>query len=241
MASDSQKIPTHVAIIMDGNGRWARKRGLPRAAGHKAGVSAVKRTVEAASELGLKYLTLYAFSTENWTRPEEEISGLMRLMLETIKTELDTFHDKGIRLKVIGRWRELAPEIVAEIEKAIEKTARNEKGTLVLALNYSGRAEITDAASAIAAGVAEGRIKPASINEDLLEKNLYAPDIPSPDLLIRTSGEMRVSNFLLWQIAYTELWITPDFWPDFGRAQLEAALNEFKSRRRRYGGLDEDD
>jgi undecaprenyl diphosphate synthase len=241
MDSDSTKTPAHVAIIMDGNGRWAKKRGLPRAAGHKAGVSAVKRTVEAASQLGIKYLTLYAFSTENWARPEEEISGLMRLMLETMRNELDDFHEQGICLKVIGRWRELAPEIVAEIEKAMERTADNDSGTLVLALNYSGRAEITDSVRRICADVAEGRIKAASVNEDTIEENLYAPEIPSPDLLIRTSGEMRVSNFLLWQIAYTELWITDDFWPDFGLAQLEMAVNDFKARRRRFGGLDGDD
>lgn len=241
MDSDSHKTPVHVAIIMDGNGRWAKKRGLPRAAGHKAGVSAVKRTVEAASELGIKYLTLYAFSTENWKRPEDEISGLMRLLLETMRKELNSLHEQGIRLRVIGRWHDMAPEVVAEIEKAIDRTAGNERGTLVLALNYSGRAEIADAAARIAADVAEGRIKPAAVNEDIIEDNLYAPDIPAPDLLIRTSGEMRISNFLLWQIAYTELWITPDFWPDFGKPQLEAAVAEFQNRRRRFGGLDEDD
>lgn len=241
MASEIQGIPAHVAIIMDGNGRWAKKRGLPRAAGHKAGVSAVKRTVEAASELGIEFLTLYAFSTENWARPEEEISGLMRLMLETMKTEMSIFHDRGIRLRVIGRWRDLAPEVAAELEKAVETTANNTKGTLVLALNYSGRAEIADAAARIAVDAVAGRIKPEAVNEDILEDYMYAPDIPAPDLLIRTSGEMRVSNFLLWQIAYTELWITSDFWPDFGKKQLEAAVGEFRNRRRRFGGLDEDD
>lgn len=241
MDSEAQKVPAHVAIIMDGNGRWARRRGLPRAAGHKAGVAAVKRTVEAANEIGIKYLTLYAFSTENWARPEEEITGLMRLMLDSLKNELDAFHEQGIKLRIIGRWRDLAPEVVLAIDKAITKTANNDRGTLVLALNYSGRAEIADAAAEIAALVAEGRLKASSINEDVFEEHLYAPDVPSPDLLIRTSGEMRVSNFLLWQIAYTELWITQDFWPDFGKAQLQAAVTDFNGRRRRFGGLDEDD
>jgi undecaprenyl diphosphate synthase len=226
---------------MDGNGRWAKRRGLPRAAGHRAGVKAIKRTVEAAHELGISYLTLYAFSAENWSRPAEEVAGLMQLILETLRTELADLERQNIRLNLIGRWRELDPAIVTEIDQALDKTRGNTAGTLTLALNYSGRGEIVDAARALAQAAVDGTIQPSEIDETSLEERLDSAGLPAPDLLIRTSGEMRVSNFLLWEIAYSEFWVTDDFWPDFGAAQLERAVAEFQQRRRRFGGLSEGD
>jgi undecaprenyl diphosphate synthase len=226
---------------MDGNGRWARKRGLPRAAGHKAGAKAVKRAIEAADELGIKYLTLYAFSVENWSRPQDEISGLMQLLVDTLRSELNAFHEKNIRLNLIGRWRELESGIVEELQKALDKTANNTAGVLTLALNYGGRAEITDAARAIAGEAAAGNMDPALIDERILNEHMSTAGLPDPDLLIRTSGEMRVSNFLLWQIAYTEFWVTDDFWPDFDRTHMIAAVSDFQKRRRTFGGLKEGD
>lgn len=235
---DKNRIPSHVAIIMDGNGRWAKKRSLPRIAGHRAGVKSVKRAVEAARNLGVKYLTVYAFSIENWRRPEDEISGLMKLLVETIKGELKELNEQGIRLNALGRWRELPPDIAAEIENALKMTEENDKGTLILAVNYGGRAEIVDAAKQLASESAKGDISPDDINEKMFAEKMYAPDIPDPDLFIRTSGEMRVSNFLLWEIAYTELWVTPVLWPDFDKKDFYEAVYEFQQRKRRFGGLD---
>ncbi|MFA5867667.1 MAG: isoprenyl transferase [Actinomycetota bacterium] len=235
---DRARVPAHVAIIMDGNGRWAKKRALPRIAGHRAGVKSVKRALEAARNLGVDYLTLYAFSLENWRRPEDEVSGLMKLLVETIKGELKELNDQGIRLKALGRWRELPPEIVAEIEKSLDLTAGNTKGNLVLAVNYGGRAEIVDAAKRLAAEASSGAINPEDIDEDVFAARLYDPEIPDPDLFIRTSGEMRVSNFLLWEIAYTEMWVTPVLWPDFDKRDFYEAVYEYQKRSRRFGGLD---
>ncbi len=235
---DRKRIPNHVAIIMDGNGRWAKKRSLPRIAGHRAGVKAVKNTLEAARELGVGNLTLYAFSLENWRRPEDEVSGLMRLLVETIKGELKELNKEGIRLKALGRWRELPPGIVKEIEKSLELTANNPNGNLILAVNYGGRAEIVDAAKRLATEAAAGKLAPNDIDEAAFAARLYDPEVPDPDLFIRTSGEMRISNFLLWEIAYTEMWVTPVLWPDFNKGDFYEAVFEFQKRSRRFGGLD---
>ena len=238
---DRSKIPAHIAVIMDGNGRWAKRRGLPRAAGHKAGVKAIKRTVEAAHALGISYLTLYAFSAENWSRPADEVAGLMQLILETLRNELEDLERQNVRLNIIGRWRELDPDIVSQIEEAVDRTSNNTAGTLTLALNYSGRQEIVDVARGLAESSAEGKIAPIEIDEAVFAAGLGTAGLPPLDLLIRTSGEMRISNFLLWEIAYSEFWVTPDYWPDFGAKQLEQAVSDFQKRRRRYGTLNEGD
>ncbi|MGH6650278.1 MAG: polyprenyl diphosphate synthase [Sphingopyxis sp.] len=219
----------HVAIIMDGNGRWAKKRLLPRVAGHKAGVEAVRTIVRAAGDMGLEALTLYAFSSENWKRPEEEVSDLMGLMKRFILSDLDEFAANDVKLKVIGNWRALAPDVVALIDNALERTAGNKRTTLAVALNYGAQDELVRAASAAAA---EG-----AITAEAIEAHLDTADMPPLDLLIRTSGEVRLSNFLLWQSAYAELYFTDRLWPDFKPADLQAALDQFARRDRRYGGL----
>lgn len=219
----------HVAIIMDGNGRWAKKRLLPRVAGHKAGVEAVRTIVRAAGDLGIEAMTLYAFSSENWKRPEEEISDLMGLMKRFILSDLDEFAANDVKLKVIGNWRALAPDVVALIDNALERTAGNKRTTLAVALNYGAQDELVRAATAAAA---EG-----PITEDSIAAHLDTADMPPLDLLIRTSGEVRLSNFLLWQSAYAELYFTDTLWPDFKPADLKAALDQFARRDRRYGGL----
>ncbi len=235
------QIPKHVAIIMDGNGRWARERGLPRLAGHRAGVEAIRKVLQAARETGITYMTLYAFSAENWRRPAREVKGLMKLLKETIRRELDELNTNGVRVNVIGRWHEFPTDLTDEIERAIELTAQNQKGVLNLALNYGGRTEIIDAVKKIVEAVLDGYQDPEQIDAETFEKYLYAPGTPPPDLLVRTSGEMRISNFLLWQIAYAEIWVTPVLWPDFGRNDLFEAIKGFQQRRRRYGGLDLND
>ena len=219
----------HVAIIMDGNGRWAKKRLLPRFAGHKAGVEAVRTIVRAAGDMGLEALTLYAFSSENWKRPEDEVNDLMGLMKRFILSDLDEFAANDVRLKVIGNWRALAPDVVALIDNALERTAGNKRTTLAVALNYGAQDELVRAATAAAA---EGAITEAAI-----EAHLDTAEMPPLDLLIRTSGEVRLSNFLLWQAAYAELYFTDKLWPDFKPADLQAALDQFGRRERRYGGL----
>ena len=219
----------HVAIIMDGNGRWAKKRLLPRVAGHKAGVEAVRTFVRAAGDMGLEALTLYAFSSENWKRPEEEVSDLMGLMKRFILSDLDEFAANDVKLKVIGNWRALAPDVVALIDNALERTAGNKRTTLAVALNYGAQDELVRAANAAAA---EG-----SITAEAIEAHLDTADLPPLDLLIRTSGEVRLSNFLLWQSAYAELYFTDKLWPEFKPADLQAALDQFARRERRYGGL----
>ncbi|SKB83698.1 polyprenyl diphosphate synthase [Sphingopyxis flava] len=219
----------HVAIIMDGNGRWAKKRHLPRVAGHRAGVEAVRKIVRAAGDLGLEALTLYAFSSENWKRPEEEINDLMGLMKRFILSDLDEFAANDVRLKVIGNWRALAPDVVGLIENALSRTAGNKRTTLAVALNYGAQDELVRAARA-AAG--EG-----AITAEAIEAHLDTADLPPLDLLIRTSGEVRLSNFLLWQAAYAELYFTDCLWPDFAPADLAAALDQFARRERRFGGL----
>lgn len=219
----------HVAIIMDGNGRWAKKRHLPRVAGHRAGVEAVRTIIRAAGDMGLEALTLYAFSSENWKRPEDEVSSLMGLMKRFIISDLDEFAAAGVRLKVIGDWRALAPDVVALIEKALDRTAANTRTTLAVALNYGAQDELVRAANAAAAT--------GAITAEAIAANLDTADLPPLDLLIRTSGEVRLSNFLLWQSAYAELYFTDRLWPDFKPADLAAALDHFARRERRYGGL----
>ncbi len=227
----------HVAIIMDGNGRWAKARGLPRSVGHRKGVEAVRRTVRAAIELGIPYLTIYSFSSENWSRPAEEIDDLMGLMKRFIRRDLAELHQAGARIVVIGERAGVDPELMALIDEAVELTRSNTALNLVIAFNYGSRAEIAKAARRLAEDVQAGRLKPEDIDTDALDARLDTHGIPDPDLLIRTSGEMRLSNFLLWQCAYTEFIFLDTFWPDFGRADLEAAIAIFRSRDRRFGGL----
>ena len=227
--SETHHGARHVAIIMDGNGRWAKKRFLPRVAGHKAGVEAVRTIVRAAGEMGLEAMTLYAFSSENWKRPEEEVSDLMGLMKRFILSDLDEFAANDVRLKIIGNWRALAPDVVELIEGALERTAGNSRTTLAVALNYGAQDELVRAANAAAAD--------GAITAEAIEAHLDTADLPPLDLLIRTSGEVRLSNFLLWQSAYAELYFTDKLWPDFKPADLQAALDHFARRERRYGGL----
>ena len=222
------EMPRHVAIIMDGNGRWAKKRMLPRAMGHRRGVETVRDIVRAAGELGLETLSLYAFSSENWKRPEEEINDLMALMRDFIKSDLDTFAENDVRLKIIGDYKALSPDIVEMLEESIARTSKNSRTTLAVALNYGSQDEMVRAARAAAA---QGEISVSSI-----EANLDTAGLPPLDLLIRTSGEQRLSNFMLWQAAYAEFWFTETLWPDFSKDELAAALNEFARRERRYGG-----
>ena len=233
--SESAKPPTHVAIIMDGNGRWARSRGLPRIAGHKRGAEAVRRTVKAAAELGIAYLTLYGFSSENWKRPPTEVDDLMALLRLYLANEIEELDGNGVRLKVIGQRDRLHPEIVQLIQQAEARTAANRRLNLTVALSYGGRAEITEAARRLAVEVRAGRLEPDAIDEALFERHLLTAGMPDPDLLIRTSGEKRVSNFLLWQCAYAELVFLDRLWPDFAREDLEFAIREYHGRDRRYG------
>ena len=227
----------HVAIIMDGNGRWAQERGLPRMEGHKAGAEAVKNLLKIISKYGVKYLTLYAFSTENWKRPKEEVFGLMKLLKEFLNINLQTLKEKGIRLRTIGRIKDIPIATRKMLQEAIQITADNTKGDLILALSYGGRAEIVDTAVKIAKDVEKGKLKPKEIDDKLFSSYLYAPDIPDPNLMIRTSGEFRISNFLLWQLSYSELWITNTLWPDFNEELFAEAINSYKNRNRRFGGV----
>jgi undecaprenyl diphosphate synthase len=231
----AQPRPRHVAIIMDGNGRWATRRGLPRVAGHHQGVSAVRETVRAAGELGIGFLTLYAFSSENWQRPENEVSFLMTLLERTIDGELPDLQAKNVRFRVIGRAAGMPGGVRRRIENVVTETAGNTGLTLVLALNYGGRDELVDAVRRLARDVQSGAVDPEQIDEGAVSRALYTDGMPDPDLLIRTSGEMRVSNFLLWQIAYTELWVTPTLWPDFGARDLCMAVADYQRRDRRFG------
>jgi len=235
---DVSRLPAHIAIIMDGNGRWAGQRRLPRVAGHKAGIGPVRSTVETCARLGVKVLTLYAFSVENWKRPRHEVETLWRLLRHYLRQELPLLQKNDIRLQAIGRLDALPPQVRQELESAVEATAAN-RGLLVnLAINYGGRAEIVDAVNAILDGARlDGSLTSLKLDEDLIASNLYTASCPDPDLLIRTSGEMRISNFLLWQIAYAELYVTDTLWPDFTRGDLLRAVLEYQKRDRRYGGL----
>jgi undecaprenyl diphosphate synthase len=234
-SSAGAEPPVHVAIIMDGNGRWAKARGLPRIAGHQRGAEAVRRVVSGAAELGIGYLTLYGFSSENWKRPPAEVDDLMQLLRLYLEREIATLHDNGIRLRIIGERHRFASSIIALIDEAERLTAANRRLNVTMALSYGGRAEIAAAARRIAVDVAAGRIAPEAVDEGLFARHLATADIPDPDLVIRTSGEKRISNFLLWQSAYAELVFMDKLWPDFTREDLEQAIREYHARERRYG------
>ncbi len=236
-AGQGGNAPRHVAIIMDGNGRWAKRRFLPRIAGHRKGIEAAKATVQAATELGIEVLTLYAFSTENWRRPADEVSDLMGLLRRFIQSDIKELADNGVRLRVIGDYRALKGDLADLIDDAVAQTAGNTKTTLVIALNYGSQAEITLAAQRLAARAVAGEITIDQIDVEAIGRELYTADLPDPDLVIRTSGEQRLSNFLMWQSAYSELMFVDTLWPDFGKDDLAAALAAFAERERRFGGL----
>jgi undecaprenyl diphosphate synthase len=236
---DANKLPQHIAVIMDGNGRWAQRRHLPRIAGHRAGVQSARTVIETCARLNIPALTLYAFSMENWRRPKAEIDFLMRLLREYLRKELPVIHRNNIRLLVIGRPDQLPEAVRTDVERAMDQTAKNSGMRLAVALNYGGRAELVDAFNRILDRVRNNGLANARVDEEMISQHLYTAGLPDPDLLIRTSGEMRVSNFLLWQIAYAEIYVTETLWPDFTRAQLLEALLDFQKRERRYGGLAE--
>ncbi|MDN5346679.1 MAG: undecaprenyl diphosphate synthase [Clostridia bacterium] len=234
---DKGRLPRHVAIIMDGNGRWAQKRGLPRIFGHRAGVESLREIVKACIELGIPILTVYAFSTENWKRPQSEVEGLMELLVEYLQKEIGELKAEGVQVRAIGRLQDLPAAARSELAKAVTLTASNQRLILNLALNYGGRAELVDAFKGLALEVQAGRLDITQIDENTISGFLYTSGLPDPDLLIRPAGEMRLSNFLLWQMAYTELWVTDVLWPDFRREHLIAALKDYQGRERRFGGL----
>ena len=228
-------VPRHVAVIMDGNGRWAKRRLQPRLFGHRAGAESLRAVLRACREHGVEYLTVYAFSTENWVRPAEEISGLMALLKTFLKKDEHELHENQVRLRVTGRIQDLPKAVRAELERVMEATKNYEKGHLILALSYGGRTEIVDAVRVIAAKAKAGEIDPAQIDEALVARHLYLPDVPDPDLMIRTSGELRLSNFLLWELSYAEFYFVDTLWPDFREADFAQALAEYSRRRRRFG------
>ena len=233
----SEGSPRHIAIIMDGNGRWAQRRGLPRIAGHRKGIEAARTVVKTAGALGIEVLTLYAFSSENWSRPASEISDLMDLLRRFIRKELEALAEEGIRIRVIGDYQAFEPDVVELIDRAIARTETNSKATLVVALNYGSQSEITQSVRKIAADVAAGTLKADEVTSSTIERHLSTDGLPPLDLLIRTSGECRLSNFLLWQSAYAELYVTDTLWPDFDEQSLRDAVSDFSQRERRYGGL----
>ncbi|MBI3975321.1 MAG: isoprenyl transferase [Armatimonadetes bacterium] len=235
---DPTRLPRHVAIIMDGNGRWARRRGLPRTEGHRAGREAVRRTLEACRDLSIEYLTLYAFSTENWRRPADEVEELLLLLHEFVAAEADDLERNGIRLHISGDLDHLPEAIAAKLREVMARTCGNTRLVLNCALNYGGRAELLQAVRRLAEDAAAGRVAPAAIDDATFARYLYTDGLPDPDLLIRTGGEQRISNFLLWQIAYTELYFSDVYWPDFDATHLAAAVEAFQGRRRRFGGVD---
>ena len=232
---DVDRLPRHIAVIMDGNGRWANQRKLPRVEGHRNGVNAVRETIETCARMGIEILTLYAFSTENWNRPRHEVWTLMNLLREYLRSEIETLRKHRIRLRVIGRREPLDPSLLTELDRAVEATRDGDRMTLNVALNYSGRSEIVDACRRIVQDWASG--EPVDIDEETLGRYLTTADQPDPDLLIRTSGELRISNFLLWQLAYSEIWVTDTLWPDFGKSELIRALLDYQRRDRRFGAL----
>ncbi len=232
---DPTDMPVHVAIIMDGNGRWAKAKGLPRTVGHRQGAEVVRTVVQAAADLGVEYLTLYGFSSENWKRPPKEVRDLMGLLRYYLRSEVAYLHENGVRLRVIGDRKRLDPDIVELIEQAEHSTAGNRALNLVIAISYSGRGEIIDAVKDLADEVASGRMQPDEVNDASFARYLYTADIPDPDLLIRTSGEQRISNFLLWQCAYTEFVFVDTLWPDFSRQDFESSVREYQNRDRRFG------
>lgn len=234
---ESGHIPEHIAIIMDGNGRWAKSKGSIRLHGHKVGVDSVRDITEACAQLGVKYLTLYAFSTENWGRPTAEVRGLMRLLVSSLRKEADNLHENNIRLVTIGQLERFPEDCIDELTEAIELTEQNTRLQLCLALSYSGRWDITEAVKKIATHVKEGRLDPSLINDQMISDHLSTANVPDPDLIIRTSGEYRISNFLLWQLAYSELYMTERYWPDFRRNDLYQAIASFQKRDRRFGKI----
>jgi undecaprenyl diphosphate synthase len=236
-ATDGFEMPRHVAIIMDGNGRWAAARGLPRVEGHRRGVEALRRTVRAAGELGISILTIFSFSSENWSRPATEIRDLLMLLRRFIRNDLAELHKSNVRVRIIGDREELERDIRSLLQEAEDLTRNNDGLLLVVAFNYGGRQEIARAARRLADEAADGRLQAKDITPELLAQHLDAPDLPDPDVIIRTSGEQRLSNFLLWQSAYSELVFVPTYWPDFDRAALEGAIAEYRRRERRFGGL----
>ena len=236
-AQGKANVPAHVAIIMDGNGRWAKQRHLPRVEGHRQGAESVRAIVRAAGEAGVKYLTLYAFSVENWSRPKDEVDTLMKYLARYLKNEIGELNRNNVRLEVIGQIYRLPEFVQEQLEKTKAALTKNNGLTLILALSYGGRTEIIEAVRDIAAKVKAGRLEPEEINEQVVAQHLYTRNFPDPDLLVRTSGEMRVSNFLLWQISYAELVVTPTLWPDFRKPQFLEALEEYARRHRRFGGL----
>ncbi len=236
---DQGRLPRHVAVIMDGNGRWARQRGEERAFGHENGVEAVRQTVKAAAEIGIPYLTFFAFSTENWCRPQKEVKTLMNLLVNAIRDETPELNEKGVRLMAIGNLDELPQSCRNQLQEAIEITAHNTKLTVCVALSYSARWEITHAAKILATKVHNKELKPEDINQELFAQHLQTSHLPEPDLLIRSSGELRISNFLLWQLAYSELYFTPVLWPDFRRKHFFQAIIDFQRRERRFGKIKE--
>ncbi len=238
---DTENLPRHIAIIMDGNGRWAKKRGLKRVLGHQKGVDAVRTVVKTTRRLGIPWLTLYAFSEENWSRPKLEVQALMNILRRFLQSERQEMIQEGIRLQTIGRTDKLPEPTRDELAATILATAENSDLVLTLALSYGGRQEIVDAARAISHGIEIGALRAADISEELFAKYLYVPEMPDPDLLIRTSGEYRISNFLLWQIAYSEIYITPTLWPDFSEEEYIKAIRDYQRRERRFGGTNESD
>jgi undecaprenyl diphosphate synthase len=237
MKTADAKVPQHVAIIMDGNGRWAQRRGLPRIRGHQVGTESVRTIVRACKKTGVKYLTLYAFSVENWVRPKTEIRGLMRILKHFLTKEEKELHENQVRLRVIGRLHDLPPDVQTELKRVMKATEHYTGGQLILALSYGGRAEIVDAVRSIAKKVKKGELGPDSIDDKTIAENLYAPDIPDPDLMIRTSGELRISNFLLWQLSYSEFYVTDVLWPDFREAEFAKAIEAYSRRQRRFGDV----
>ena len=231
---DHKKLPQHIAIIMDGNGRWAKKRGLPRSAGHLAGVKTVRRIVRTSSNIGIKFLTMYAFSTENWKRPKAEVSTIMSLFKIYLKKEISTFNKNDVRLNVIGNIEDLSDDLQKILDNALKKTSANKGLTFTLAINYGSRQEIINAVKNIVNDVEKGIIT-RDINENIISRYLYTSDLPDPDLLIRTSGEMRISNFLLWQLSYAEIWVTDTYWPDFEQTEYIKAILDYQNRQRRFG------
>jgi undecaprenyl diphosphate synthase len=230
-------LPQHVAIIMDGNGRWAKQRSLPRIEGHRQGAESARIIIRTSGELGIKYLTLYAFSAENWNRPKDEVDALMKYLIHYLKTETPELNKNNVRLEVIGQIHRLPENVQEHLQKSIQTLSKNNGLTLVMALSYSSRIEIVEAVRGIAEKVRRGRLETADITEQVISQHLWTRNIPDPDLLIRTSGEMRVSNFLLWQISYAELVVTPTLWPDFRKPQFFEALEEYAQRHRRFGGV----
>ena len=234
-AAANAAVPRHVAVIMDGNGRWAKQRGQPRIFGHRAGAESLRAILRACRDHGVEYLTVYAFSTENWIRPRDEVTGLMALLKTFLKKDEHELHENQVRLRVTGRLQDLPKAVRAELERVMEATRSYAKGHLILALSYGGRTEIVDAVRAIATAARAGELDPAQIDEALVARHLYLPDVPDPDLMIRTSGELRLSNFLLWELSYAEFYFVDTLWPDFREADFAQALAEYSRRRRRFG------